>query len=49
MIGDDFEADVLGAKNVGMDQIYYKERASEKEKEEATFTIEHLAELRDIL
>jgi len=49
MIGDDFEADVLGAKNVGMDQIYYKKEASDIEKEQATFTIEHLAELRDIL
>ena len=49
MIGDDFEADVLGAKNIGMDQIYYKPSATEKEKEEATFTIEHLSDLRDIL
>lgn len=49
MIGDDFEADVLGAKNVGMDQIYYKKEASDHEKDAATFTIEHLEELRDIL
>lgn len=48
MIGDDFEADVLGAKNVGMDQIYYKKNASAKERAEATYTIGHLEELKAI-
>lgn len=48
MIGDDFEADVLGAKNVGMDQVFYKKDASLEQKAEATFTIEHLSELKDI-
>lgn len=49
MIGDDFEADILGAKNVGMDQIFYKNQATLKERDTATYTISKLEELRVIL
>ena len=48
MIGDDFEADILGAKNVGMDQIFFKKEPTDHELSQATYTISHLEELRSI-
>lgn len=48
MIGDDFEADIMGAKKVGMDQVYYKQSALPKERKEATFTISRLDEMKAI-
>lgn len=47
MIGDDYASDILGAKNVGIDQVYIDiERNNNKE---ATYTISKLIELKDIL
>jgi len=49
MIGDDYEADILGAKEVGMDQIYFRTIAEAEEAKIATFTVSQLKELREIL
>ena len=46
MIGDDYVPDVLGARNVGMDQVYFN---AEGEIKEATFCISSLLELKAIL
>ncbi len=47
MIGDDYGPDVLGAKAIGMDQVYF---TKELQKEEAaTFVIHSLLELKNIL
>lgn len=43
MIGDDYEADILGAKNIGMDQVYLRPETSPSK--EATFEIAELKEL----
>lgn len=48
MIGDDLEADVLGAKNAGIDHIYFN-RKKLKHKEQITHEIECLSELKKIL
>lgn len=47
MIGDDYGPDVLGAKGVGMDQIYFTKELQKDE--EATFVIHSLLELKNIL
>jgi putative hydrolase of the HAD superfamily len=47
MIGDDYVPDVIGAKNVGMDQIFFNKE--EKGNYEATFVINSLKELKNIL
>ena len=48
MIGDDWEADIIGAKNAGIDQVYIGE-LSVARKNDSTYAITHLAELCDIL
>ncbi|MCH8553720.1 MAG: YjjG family noncanonical pyrimidine nucleotidase [Schleiferiaceae bacterium] len=48
MIGDNHEADVLGAAAVGMDQVWYRLQDSGKE-EVATYIIADLAELVELL
>ncbi|MBN1597996.1 MAG: YjjG family noncanonical pyrimidine nucleotidase [Bacteroidales bacterium] len=48
MIGDDPRNDIDGAKNAGIDQVYYKQKKDENEIN-ATFIIESLLELKDIL
>jgi putative hydrolase of the HAD superfamily len=47
MIGDDYEADILGAKNIGMDQVYL--RPIKEVSKEATFEITELKELLEFL
>jgi putative hydrolase of the HAD superfamily len=47
MIGDDYEADIIGAQNAGIDQVYFTPEIASRRK--ATFVINRLAELRDIL
>ena len=47
MIGDDYGPDVLGAKSVGMDQVYLEWIKVENNR--ANFTIHHLLELKEIL
>jgi len=60
MIGDDFEVDIEGAKNVGMDQVLFdpyqtsKRFYTDSEKplrslNGSTFTIRDLGELKGIL
>ncbi len=48
MIGDNLIADVLGAKNAGIDQVYYNPK-NEPHKEDVLHEINHLSELYDIL
>lgn len=47
MVGDDYGPDVLGAKAVGMDQVYLTENVEEVN--EATYTIQTLADLKEII
>lgn len=46
MIGDDYGPDILGAKGVGMDQVYF---CGSNENKEATYVINSLSELKQIL
>jgi len=48
MIGDDFEIDIMGAKQVGIDQIYYNPKMK-KILSKATYTINSLREIEKIL
>ncbi|HET9055296.1 MAG TPA: YjjG family noncanonical pyrimidine nucleotidase [Chitinophagaceae bacterium] len=48
MIGDNEEADILGAFNTGMDSVYVNHINNEKDSK-ATYTIYHLKELENIL
>ena len=48
MIGDDLEVDVLGAKNIGLDQIYFNPE-NLKHTEQVTHEINSLKELIEIL
>lgn len=47
MIGDNWEADILGAKRFGLDTIYYNP-AGKRFDESPTYTISHLHELMSI-
>jgi putative hydrolase of the HAD superfamily len=47
MIGDDLRIDILGAKTVGIDQVYVNYEA-EKHNESITFEIDNLKELENI-
>ncbi len=46
-IGDDFEVDILGAKNAGIDQVYYNFEFKKFE-EKPTYEINKLVELKKI-
>lgn len=48
MIGDDYDVDMLGAKNVGMDQVLF-DPFSKATQVECTFVISDLLELKGIL
>ena len=48
MIGDEMEVDIIGARNAGIDQVFYN-RKQEKHLEDTTFEISSLAELKDLL
>jgi putative hydrolase of the HAD superfamily len=48
MIGDDLEADMIGAKNAGIDHIYFNPK-KEKHNEKVTHEISCLSELFNIL
>ncbi|MGZ2370870.1 YjjG family noncanonical pyrimidine nucleotidase [Ancylomarina sp. YFZ004] len=47
MIGDDLNTDIKGARDMGMDHIYFNPKKA-NHKEEPTFEIENLKELIDI-
>jgi putative hydrolase of the HAD superfamily len=48
MIGDTLEVDILGAQNVGMDQVYFNP-AVPPNGIQPTYVIQHLLELKNIL
>ncbi|MBI2730426.1 MAG: noncanonical pyrimidine nucleotidase, YjjG family [Sphingobacteriales bacterium] len=48
MIGDNEEADILGAVNTGMDSVFVN-HTNEEKNSQATYTIFHLKELENIL
>jgi putative hydrolase of the HAD superfamily len=48
MIGDDLEIDIRGAKNTGMDQVYFNPEGT-PHREEITYEIRCLLELNDFL
>lgn len=48
MIGDNFNTDIVGAKNAGIDQVYFNPR-KERVKEPVTHVITSLTELKGIL
>ncbi len=47
-IGDNLQADILGARNAGIDQIYFNPSGQEHE-EEMTWEVRHLKEIISIL
>jgi putative hydrolase of the HAD superfamily len=49
MIGDSYEADIRGAQNAGIDQVYFPLNNSFKENQPATYCISTLKELMEIL
>ena len=48
MIGDDLEVDIIGARNFGMDQVYFNPEKI-KHQEKITYEISSLLELKNIL
>ncbi len=48
MIGDNLEADIIGARNSGIDQVYFNPEG-EPHREEVTFEIQSLKELLKLL
>jgi len=48
MIGDCLEADIRGARNIGMDQIFYNPLQLQHE-DPVTYEVRHLNEIKDIL
>ncbi|MBO0939992.1 YjjG family noncanonical pyrimidine nucleotidase [Fibrella sp. HMF5335] len=48
MLGDNYEADIQGAKAVGLDTVFYNPN-NEQVAEPATYTIQHWQELKAIL
>ena len=49
MIGDTLEVDILGAKNMGMDTVYFNPAKPHNDKVIPTYVIESLYELKTIL
>ncbi|MBO0932975.1 YjjG family noncanonical pyrimidine nucleotidase [Fibrella aquatilis] len=48
MLGDNYEADILGAQAVGLDTVFYNP-SNEQVAQPATYTIQHWRELKAIL
>jgi putative hydrolase of the HAD superfamily len=49
VIGDNYEVDIEGAMNFGLDQVYYAPYSSESLLKSPTYTIQNLSELRSFL
>lgn len=49
MIGDDYEVDILGAKKIGMDQIFFDPCDNVKNNGHCSFHIHNLKEIMEIL
>lgn len=47
MIGDNLDADIIGAKNAGLDSIYVN-HLNKEVSQDANYTIFHLKELEEI-
>ncbi|MBL0310094.1 MAG: noncanonical pyrimidine nucleotidase, YjjG family [Bacteroidetes bacterium] len=48
MVGDNYNTDIVGARNAGLDQVFFNPRKQRK-REPVTFEITQLAELKGIL
>jgi putative hydrolase of the HAD superfamily len=48
MVGDNLEADIIGARGAGMDQVFFNPKPL-VHSEEVTFEIRHLTEIKDII
>lgn len=48
MVGDDFEIDILGAKEAGIDQVWFNPHGKESDFQ-PTFEVKRIRELQDIL
>jgi putative hydrolase of the HAD superfamily len=48
MIGDSYESDIRGARNAGIDQIYFNPNPKEKDKT-ASYLVTNLKEIIDII
>ncbi len=49
MIGDSYAADIQGAINAGIDQVYYPLDGLQKDNQPATYFIRNLSELKQWL
>lgn len=49
MIGDNFEKDIIGARNFGIDQVWYNHEEKDGDERGATFEIKDLLELKTFL
>ena len=49
MIGDNFNADIIGAKGIGMEAIYYNFHKTKEDHLDGVLKINDLLELKDIL
>ena len=49
MIGDMFDTDIVGAANVGMNQIYYNPKGTQGHPFVPTYEVRHLSEIKEIL
>jgi len=49
MIGDSYEADIVGARNAGIDQVWFNPHREDEKKREATYQIKKLQEVINIL
>lgn len=49
MIGDMFETDIVGAANIGMDQIYFNPKKKENTAFAPTYTVTDLLQIKEIL
>lgn len=49
MIGDSWDADIIGAKNVGIDQIWLNLESEEQKEFEPTYQIKSLKDIKNIL
>lgn len=50
MIGDSYEADIVGAQNASIDQIYFNPKLTQPDKNKpSTFQVSSLSEIMDIL
>jgi len=49
LIGDSYETDIIGAKNINIDQIYFNRNKTNYNSEKPTYEINSLLEIKDIL